>query len=147
MFWLTPSHSVMTSFASCAAFPTVLANPPLCLPLPSSAAQVVVDAFDPGILVTDVASLALDFGSMPESDLLKVDLPLKLTIQPAAAAAAVAAHAAAAAAAAAAVVGTAAAAADGGAAAAAAAAAASMVGAAAPPGMVAIHGLACWFGE
>ncbi|PNW72598.1 hypothetical protein CHLRE_15g635350v5 [Chlamydomonas reinhardtii] len=107
--------------------------------------QVVVDAFDPGILVTDVASLALDFGSMPESDLLKVDLPLKLTIQPAAAAAAVASHAAAAAAAAAAVVGTAAAAADGGAAAAAAAAAASMVGAAAPPGMVAIHGLACWF--
>eukprot|EP00198_Chlamydomonas_reinhardtii_P011260 XP_001700597.1 predicted protein [Chlamydomonas reinhardtii] len=38
------------------------------------AAQVVVDAFDPGILVTDVASLALDFGSMPESDLLKVQL-------------------------------------------------------------------------
>ncbi|GLC53802.1 hypothetical protein PLESTB_000788800, partial [Pleodorina starrii] len=44
--------------------------------------QVVVDAFDPALLVSSCASRALDFGSMPESELLDIDMPLQLVTGP-----------------------------------------------------------------
>ncbi|GIL64457.1 hypothetical protein Vafri_18372 [Volvox africanus] len=40
--------------------------------------QVVVDAFDPSLLVTSCATRALDFGTLPEAELLDIDMPLEL---------------------------------------------------------------------
>ncbi|GIL86442.1 hypothetical protein Vretimale_11624 [Volvox reticuliferus] len=45
--------------------------------------QVVVDAFDPSLLVTSCATRALDFGTLPEADLLDIDMPLELSTGPA----------------------------------------------------------------
>ncbi|EFJ40511.1 hypothetical protein VOLCADRAFT_69442, partial [Volvox carteri f. nagariensis] len=44
--------------------------------------QVVVDAFDPALLVTSCATRALDFGHVAESELLDIDMPLQLVTGP-----------------------------------------------------------------
>ncbi|KXZ44487.1 hypothetical protein GPECTOR_67g328 [Gonium pectorale] len=44
--------------------------------------QVVVDAFEPSVLVSSCASRLLDFGSVTERELLDIDLPLQLVTGP-----------------------------------------------------------------
>ncbi|GBF88352.1 histone-arginine methyltransferase-like [Raphidocelis subcapitata] len=43
-------------------------------------AQVVVDAFDPSVLVSGCATRVFDFATIKESDLTVIDLPLELTV-------------------------------------------------------------------
>jgi histone-arginine methyltransferase CARM1 len=42
--------------------------------------QVVVDAFDPSVLVSDCATHVLDFASIKEEDLYDINIPLNLTV-------------------------------------------------------------------
>ncbi|KAG2482538.1 hypothetical protein HYH03_018529 [Edaphochlamys debaryana] len=44
--------------------------------------QVVVDAFDPSLLASSCATKPLDFGSIPEAELLDIDMPLQLVTGP-----------------------------------------------------------------
>lgn len=42
--------------------------------------QVVVDAFDPSVLVSDCATRVFDFGTMKEEELYDISIPLSLTV-------------------------------------------------------------------
>jgi histone-arginine methyltransferase CARM1 len=42
--------------------------------------QVVVDAFDPSVLVSDCATHVLDFASIKEEELYDINIPLNLTV-------------------------------------------------------------------
>lgn len=44
-------------------------------------AQVVVDAFDPSLLVSSVASRVFDLMTVPEADLLDITVPLSLQVR------------------------------------------------------------------
>jgi histone-arginine methyltransferase CARM1 len=41
---------------------------------------VVVDAFDPSVLVSDCATHVLDFASIKEEELYDINIPLNLTV-------------------------------------------------------------------
>lgn len=51
--------------------------PPLLLRL---LPQVVVDAFDPSVLVSDCATHVLDFATVSEEELYDINIPLNLTV-------------------------------------------------------------------
>jgi histone-arginine methyltransferase CARM1 len=42
--------------------------------------QVVVDAFDPSVLVSDCATHVLDFATAKEEELYDISIPLNLTV-------------------------------------------------------------------
>jgi hypothetical protein len=64
------------SLSSCRPAPD--SPPPACPTTPSS--QVVVDAFDPGILVSGCATRVFDFATVSEAELHNIDIPLELTV-------------------------------------------------------------------
>ena len=55
-----PHHNLTKTYQTLPSAPKTPQNPQ------TLATQVVVDAFDPSLLVTDCASLPLDFGALPE---------------------------------------------------------------------------------
>jgi hypothetical protein len=42
--------------------------------------QVVVDAFDPGVLVSDISTKVLDFRTVQDSELHDISIPLDYTV-------------------------------------------------------------------
>lgn len=52
----------------------------IVLPPAFSVAQVVVDAFDPSVLVSDCATHVFDFSTMQEAELHDIRIPLDLLV-------------------------------------------------------------------
>lgn len=76
-------QSMLFQVPSPHATPASLSPPPLipAIPLiPLIPLQVVVDAFDPSILVSGVATRVFDFSTATEAELRVIELPLELTV-------------------------------------------------------------------